>query len=456
MNLLSPAICETDRGEILIAWGGRRIVTRYLTPPLSEYSDDPEVERVYKRRYRWDSGPLVVTRIYDSGRKRKDYNAVSLGRNPAIIKDTTGRIWIGYRIPAITSQDPMGVNYDKNGGYVAIENAGTTAGMNMWEMARADDLTNFHGAFPWDWTEQVSIDRNPQSPSDGLIPDFSLLGIIQWIASLIGWQGQSEFGDDYSPAGWNMFTEWTEDRLSGELKLRGMGANTMDRENIRRWIWNEGEGLGREYQACIIDECGRQIRLAGNVISVSRKNTWPDNFDLLRNTQGSYGISGCLRRDRFGKIWVAGYNKDFPAIPYQIENEAGIRTRPPDADSAAEYEEAWAAENEKDWVIANANIPGEEYASYEEAPDPATEAAAVHRLADWYYALPNLADQRVAYCISRTGLHYIAWLHGNLTAVPVADDGAVKAVGLRIAVSRNDGLTFEPVIPERVGVLETS
>ncbi len=59
MNLLSTAITETKEGELLIVWGGRRIVSQCLVPPLIE--GDEHTERVWKRRYRWDNGNMIIT-----------------------------------------------------------------------------------------------------------------------------------------------------------------------------------------------------------------------------------------------------------------------------------------------------------------------------------------------------------------------------------------------------------
>lgn len=445
MNLLSPAICETKEGDILIVWGGRRIVTTMLVPPLKEVEmlirQGVDVEQVWKRRYRWDSGPLIVTKLWGD-EKRTDYNAIGLGRNPAIIKDLTGRIWIGYRIPVISAQDPMGA---LSANYVVPKNIGTTAGMNFWQVLNADNLALLKAPFPFDWQEQVAIPVGALSLS-GLPVDFETLDMLMEARG--EGEGFAGLGDETL----DMFTDWTLDRLTGGLTLRGMGGNVMD-ENKKRWRWNESEGLGRGFTSCIIDHFGRQVRLAGNQVIVSLSNRWDDGQKVVMITSKNYGLSGCVREDSNGQYWVAGYNEQFGEIPWQVENEQGMQTEiMPDQKAA---EKLWAEDNEQKWVLENARVPGEGYFSYDTPPTPQQQEALARTLRQYYYALPTIERQRAGFCISSTGLIFIAWVHGNLTAMPI-DEGKkqYKAVGLRVAVSKDSGRSFEPFIPQRQGFLQ--
>lgn len=449
MNLLSPAICETREGDLLILWGGRRIVTRYLDPPLS--TPDPpggELERVWRRRYRWDSGPLVLTVISANGTERRDYIAATLARNPAVCDDKTGRVWVGFRVPVISAQDPFGVYFPTNPGYVRAMNAGTTAGMNMWQLFRRKDYALASGAWPFEWQEQLPVLQPTQAPSGGLIPDLWGLGITQLLWWFAGGDGGTETGGD--EASWDMPTDWTEEQLTGDLYLRGRGGNLMDEENIRRWAWNETEGLGHTWAAGCLLPSGQQARLSNNQIVVSAKDSWSDPR-VFSTTFGAYGRSGSLRCDERGTLWVAGH-VERDGIPWQVEDEQAIRTVEPSAADVLVWEDRWAEDNAKDWIIENANVPAEEYAEGETPPSPEEQAAETARLASYYYALPTLYDERPGYCISQTGQQFLAWVHGNLTAVPQAD-GSYTAVGLRVAVSRDNGRTFEPLIPERIGGL---
>ncbi|OQB73320.1 MAG: hypothetical protein BWX89_01018 [candidate division TA06 bacterium ADurb.Bin131] len=439
MNLLSTAITETKEGELLIVWGGRRIVSQCLVPPLIE--GDEHTERVWKRRYRWDNGNMIITRIYDNYTKRQDYNAIAFGRNPAIIKDTTGRIWVGYRIPIISSQDPMGVLSEK---YVIPQNIGTTAGLNFWQVLRVDDLSQLKASFPFDWQEQTAV---PVGYPDILLgQDYEDLGsLYEKLSSEQQAEETEEINQDITL---EMFTDWTEDRITGDLYLRGMGGNLMDMENIERIHWNANEGLGRTWTSGIIDNSGRQVRLSINGgIVASLNNEWKDTKTIW-HTQNNYGNSGCLRMDNFGQLKIAGYKEEYGEIPFTIEDTFGVRTEF-EQNRQEEYAEKWAEDNEKKWVIENAGVPGEGYFSWEEPPSPEEQETQTKLLAEYYYALPTIGQQKVGFVISQTGLVFLSWMHGNLTAVE-KDNGTYKAVGLRIAVSRDEGRTFEPLIPERV------
>jgi len=438
LNLLSTGICETKEGELLIVWGGRRIVTRYLTPPLADFQDEPGI----------DSGPLVITRIYDNLTKRQDYNAITFGRNAAVIKDETGRIWVGYRIPVISAQDDMGVNYYTNPGYVKPMNVGTTAGMNFWEVARADDVSLFKGAWPWSWDEQTAIPKEAVALPDGFsLGDFTgmgLQGILTYLDALSMQFGESGLRTE----GMDLFTDWTYHRITGRLMLRGMGANEMDMHNILRWKWYADEGLKDDTSVDFTDY-GTQLRLskAGEVYTTLSDENNPKSWG---QSGFPYGISGCVRRDKWNRIFIAGYKQENGSILWELVGEDSVATEPPGNDE--ENEEQWAVDNEKEWVIANANIPGETYSEAETPPTPEQEEETKRTMAGYYYALPTVGQQRIGYCISRlTGLHFVSWMHGNLTAVE--RNNGYKAVGLRIAVSRNEGKSFEPLIPERVGGL---
>ena len=449
MNLLSPAICETREGDLLILWGGRRIVTRYLDPPLSV--PDPLIgeplERVWRRRYRWDSGPLVLTVISANGTERRDYIAATLARNPAVIDDKTGRVWVGFRVPVISAQDPFGVNFPTNPGYVRPMNIGSTAGMNMWQLYRRKDYALASGAWPFEWQEQLPVLQPSQTPIGLEIPDFSLMGLLQLVSLWTQAGGGEEEGE---AGGWDMYTDWTEEMLTGDLYLRGQGGNLMDEENPRRWHWNEGEGLGHTWTAGCLLPSGQQARLSNNQIVVSAKDSWADSR-VFSTTFGAYGKSGSLRCDERGTLWVAGH-VERDGIPWQVEDEQAIRTVEPSPADVLVWESRWAEDNARDWVIENAAVPAEEYAEGETPPTPEDQAAETARLSSYYYALPTLYDERPGYCISQTGQQFLAWVHGNLTPVP-QPDGSYNAVGLRVAVSRDNGRTFEPLIPERIGGL---
>lgn len=482
MNLLSPAITETDEGDILIVWGGRRIVTRVYDPPMIDSQFDEEmgipVEHRWVRRYRWDSGPLVITRIYDGGKKRKDYNAIVFGRNPAIVKDDTGRIWIGYHIPIISTQDPFGALYRD---YVNVENVGTTAGMNFWQMVRVDDVSKFRASYPWSWSEQVSLTLPPKVPTGDVLPSVAEMDAGELADYLMEHSGDytgvfDEFADDGD--GWNMFSSFTYDRISGRLMFRGQGANEMDAKNPTHWLWNAEDGLGRTYNSCVLDSSGRQVRLRGRAIEVSLNTDWKKGSISRRATFGNCGLSGNLCIDRQMHSWIAYYNSVLGEIPYQVENEVSIQTYDPNpgvepsADNISahrlwkkktdefsawqlkqdDYSYRWSLDNERDYVLETASVPAETYLEGDVRPSEEDEAKEVNKQKGYHYALPTLDSERVGFCVAKDGLQYLAWVHGNLTAVP-KDNNKFKAVGLRIAVSRNGGGLFEPLIPERVGYL---
>jgi len=388
----------------------------------------------------------VITRVYDNLTKRQDYNAITFGRNAAVIKDETGRIWVGYRIPVISAQDDMGVNYYTNPGYVKPMNVGTTAGMNFWEVARADDIRLFKGSWPWSWDEQTAIPQEPITLEEGFnIEQFSgmgMAGIMTYLSLLQGSEG------GLVTEGLDLFTDWTYHKITGRLMLRGMGANEMDVKDILRWKWYADEGLKDDTSVDFTDS-GTQLRLSksGEVyITLSDEN----KYAQYAQAGFPYGISGCVRRDKWNRIFIAGYKQENGSIPWEIAGENSVATEPPGNDE--ENEEQWAVDNEKEWVIANANIPGETYAEGETPPTPEQEEETKRTMAGYYYALPTIYQQRIGYCISKeTGLQFLSWMSGNLTAVE--KDNGYKAVGLRLAVSRDDGKTFEPLIPERVGGL---
>lgn len=437
MNLLNTAICETKEGDLFIVWGGRRIVTQCLTPPLID-GDDPAIERVWKRRYRWDNGNFIVTRVYNNFTKRTDYIG-NFGRNPAIIKDVTGRIWIGHRIPVISSQDPMGA-LSKD--YVVPQNIGTTAGMNFWQLLRGDDLDLLTGAYPFDWQEQVGV---PISYLDTELPteEADLSEFYGELAELAGLEGMGDTTME-------MYTDFTEDRLTGTLTLRGKGGNEMDKDNPTRWKWNETEGLGRSYTSAIIDTHGRQVRadLANNIIA-SDRNTW-NVYKTLKTSVENFGITANVRVDRWNNLIVAGY-KGYSEIPYVTDIDGEI-TEEPTTTETEEWESLWAIDNEREWIYENANVPSEGYLSWEEPPTPEEQALITQSLTQYYYELPTLYQQRPGLAVSQTGLIFLSWMHGNQTIIE--KDGGYKAVGMRMAVSRNNGKTFEPLIPERQDYLQ--
>lgn len=441
MNLLNTAICETDNGDLLIVWGGRRIVTQAMYPAIVDGGSQPGVETIYRRRYRWDNGNMVITRIYDNLTKRIDYVG-PFGRNPAIVQDMTGRIFIGYRIPVVSSQDPQGALSSE---YVVARNIGTTAGMNFWDVLRADDLSLLAGAYPFDWQEQVEIPVAFLELGD-MPTDFESL------AELFAGRGEIEGLSGPGETTMVMFTDWTFDKITGRLVLRGMGANEMDMELPARWRWNADGGLGRDYTSCYIDAHGRQIRLSGNQVMASYSDRWEAGQKVVMTTLENYGLSGALRSDRFGRYLVAGHNAALGEIPWQTEDEYGLHTL--EACDQQDAQSLYAADNRREWVLENANVPAEGYFSWEEPPTPQQQAALSETLRQYYYALPTLASQRPGITVTADGLIVLAWMHGNLTIVPDSANGGHDAVGMRMAVSRNNGRTFEPLIPTRTGKLQ--
>lgn len=443
MNLLNTAICETKEGDLLIVWGGRRIVTQCLTPPIVEGGGEPGVESVWKRRYRWDNGNMIITRVYDNYTKRKDYVGM-FGRNPAIIKDKTGRIWIGCRIPVVSSQDPQGVLSRE---YVVPKNIGTTAGLNFWKELDGDNLGLLNGAYPFDWQEQVGI---PIKTLLSELPE-DISDVDQLLAMLGNSEGEVSIGETTM----EMFTEWTENFLTGELTLRGRGGNLMDEDNPKRWLWNEDEGLGKEFTSALINDDGQQVRYRiDDKIVLSMGTDWKDLYVLA--TAGNYGISGNVRVNSFGEIIIAGHKEANGSIPYVAEYR-GVVTRKAEQAQQDEWEALWAIDNEREWVYENAKVPAEGYFSWEEPPTPEQQEAITKSLTQYYYALPTLQSQRVGLCVAKSGLVFLSWLHGNQTIVPISEaQKQYKAVGLRMAISTDHGQSFEPLIPERSGFLEGS
>jgi hypothetical protein len=164
-------------------------------------------------------------------------------------------------------------------------------------------------------------------------------------------------------------------------------------------------------------------------------------------------LSGNVRLEKFGRYVVSGYNEELGEIPWQVEDENGVRTV--NMCDQAVAEEIWALDNSREWIYENAAVPAEGYFSWEEPPTPEEQAAVSASLTRYYYALPTLYQQRAGLCVSNTGLIFLSWTHGNQTIVPV--NGALnqyKAVGMRVAVSADNGKTFEPLVPDRVGHLQ--
>jgi len=448
MNIFDTCIFETKEGELLVVWGGRRIVTQCLVPPLADFEGEEEIERVWKRRYRYDSGALIITRIYDNYTKRIDYNSIILGRNPAIIKDITGRIWVGYRIPVISAQDPMGVNYYENPGYVRPTNVGTTAGMNFWQVFRADDFSQVKGAFPFEWFEQTTITQEPLQITDDnfTMYDFATAGLNGLLTYLSMVQG--DIGGEVSESeGMKIYTEFTQHPLTGDLYLRGMGGNLLDTQQTTRFRYYEKEGL-RNDTSVVYNHAGQQVRISNEgVITVTLSDT-NDERKQIGQVSTAYGN---IRQNKYGDTFIATYDSRSDIIPYQIisgRNYDVLTTH--DFETETKYEDQWAQDNEKEWVIENANVPGEGYFSWETPPTAEEQEKIRRQLAYYYYDLPLKYNQKPGYWISQyTGLHFICWMHGNLTAVK-KDDGTYTAVGLRIAVSGDEGKTFRPLIPERV------
>lgn len=455
MNLLSTAIYETDEGELLILWGGRRIVTTSLTPPLILFPPsallENEIERIMVRRYRWDSGALILTRIYDNYEKREDYLAVPFGRNPAILKDFYGRLILAYRIPIISSQDPMGA---LSVNYVTPQNIGTTAGMNFWDVFDSYDFSQLRTDRNFDWQEQTDITIGAMQVLFG--NDYEDIGSL--LAKLTEQnEPTTEVGEGYL-----LFTDITQHNLTGDIYIRGMGGNLIDEKDTRRWRWNEDEGLGREYTSCIVDRYGRQVRLAGNQLLCSKTDKWGKNdVTSIYQTVGNYGQSGNLREDTFGNYWVAGYDNKNTSIPFVVENENGIQTEEfgkekvkgddgKETTRDEQYEGIWSTYNEKGAVIDGADVPNEQHFSYDNPPTPEQEEEAKRKLAYSYYQLPTINEQRVGLCVSKlTGLIFLSWMSGNLTFIE-REKGKYIAVGLRTAVSNDNGRTFEPLCPERI------
>jgi len=454
MNLLSTAITEVDTGELLILWGGRRIVTTCLIPPLILFPPsallEDVIERIMVRRYRWDSGPLILTRIYDDYKKREDYLAIAFGRNPAILKDFYGRLILAYRIPIISSQDPMGA---LSTSYVIPQNIGTTAGMNFWDVFNSYDFAGFRTDMNFDWQEQTDIKIGAMQVLFG--QDYENIGTL--LENITDKEPSTELEDGYL-----LFTDITQHNITGDIFIRGMGGNLIDEKNIKRWRWNEDEGLGRSYTSCIIDKSGRQVRLAGNQLVASKTDRWDnDNISAIHQTEGSYGQSGCLREDTYGHYVVAGYNNNKSlSIPFVIENENGIQTEEFGKEKVKvddkeitideKYEDIWADYNEKKAVIEGADIPHEQHFSYETPPTPEQEEEARRLLAYSYYQLPTINEQRVGLCVSKiTGQIFLSWMSGNLTFIE-KEKGQFIAVGLRTAVSNDNGKTFQPLCPERI------
>ena len=227
----------------------------------------------------------------------------------------------------------------------------------------------------------------------------------------------------------------------------------MDKDDPTRWTWNEPEGLGRTYTSGIIDDTGRQVRYGVNdIVSASVSSSWASVIGI---DMGVFGKTGNVRADKYGNYIIAGYEGNNEEIPYVIRIDRQTVTQDISTADLATYESLWAIDNDREWVYENANVPAEGYFSWEEPPTPEEQAAISESLTRYYYALPTLYQQRPGLAISQTGLIFMSWMHGNQTIIPI-DEGnnQYKAVGMRIAVSRDNGKTFQPLIPDRIGNLQ--
>ena len=113
--------------------------------------------------------------------------------------------------------------------------------------------------------------------------------------------------------------------------------------------------------------------------------------------------------DNFGQLKIAGYKEEYGEIPFTIEDTFGVRTEF-EQNRQEEYAEKWAEDNEKKWVIENAGVPGEGYFSWEEPPSPEEQETQTKLLAEYYYALPTIGQQKVGFVISQTGLVFLSWM----------------------------------------------
>ncbi len=479
MNLLSPAICESRTGDLLVAWGGRRQAVGYLVLPLETQTrlqrqgmPPDQIDNVWKRRIRGESGPLVMTRIYDSGRRREDWPAATLARNPALTQDASGRVWLGYRVPVITSDDPFGAYYTRNretpgsDGYFRTENIGTTAAMNYWQVSRAADARDFRGAFPFFWTEQVDVLTPPAAPADEFLlnPATFAQSLAAFLRAIgLGWAIGQTLGENPG-ADWH--TSWTQHPLTGRLTLRGQGGNVMDVEEATRWRWNEPEGLAPHYSAAAYDASGRQVRVRDNRVEASASDVWEQWRD------DGAAIGPALAIDHWGRRWTAGYEATLGEIPWQVARDGDVQTTPaPEVGDPlrtawqaqqAVYAAEWATDNRREWVTDqhNARVPGQGLTRAETldwTPEQfeswrRREEAERTRIAGEYYAAPTVGQQRPGLLVTSTGLVIVAWMHGNLVAAEVEPERH-HAVGLRLAVSHDDGVSFEPLIPTREGYL---
>ena len=61
---------------------------------------------------------------------------------------------------------------------------------------------------------------------------------------------------------------------------------------------------------------------------------------------------------------LSGYNEELGEIPWQVEDENGVRTV--NMCDQAVAEEIWALDNSREWIYENAAVPAEGYFSWEE------------------------------------------------------------------------------------------
>ncbi len=516
----SPAIVELRSGEVLIAWGGRRVATAIYGPPAIGGTGLAGGPMFTFWLFRWEAEPIIVTRIYDRYRKRQDFIAADFGQNPALSQDGTGRVWLGYRMPTLCEDEPedadrvdalMRSGVSSN---TMVKNLRTTAGLNWWalsERGSAEDFsalaelrapvrqagrnTAWHAGFelPLFWSEQIDLRDTdiPLSPPDGEIlasADYDTLdGYLSAIGQ--GWRQNDEQEGVHSP--YTRFCALSRHRLTGEVILRGMGGNRLGNVNPLAWDYlGEMEGLDGPtlpYSDIGFATTGQQVRIQPDITGQpfalwARGSTWPglDRRVAVRGLHSHF--------DWLGRHWTVGHVPKEPgvvrAIPWRVADPLEYVTEAIDTYDSAEqarqleWEARWAADNGEDEITDfgpvhqsrnmpaaeaisryNAVVSQDRYVSGQvilngrvvnlrDAQDPGPGLREIYRE---YYAWPDLSGQRPAHTTTRTGQQLLAWQHGNLAFVE-GDDGH-NAVGLRVAISSDDGKTFEPLIPERTNAL---
>jgi hypothetical protein len=315
MNLFSPALIELSTGDLLVAWGGRRVgrVSQSVGGIGTSGRDE------------YQTGPIVLTHIKPGAFTREDYSVMRSGAHlPALFQDTSGRVYLAVQ------QQPY---FTEAGGWVfpVSPSARVSRGLDFTAPEFAPSPT-----WPWSWGIQPTFDTPRRA-----------------------------------------YSRYTANRLTGVITHHGYQAADPD-NGLTGYSDVIRDGCGRQLRVAPT-RAVPDPKNVGSPVMASAGSAWAANTareiaavaGFAPDLPAPYPVA--LAQAMGGLLYAAWVDYDLGEIPWRVERVgAGVLTADlPDttagAEQQAEYAAAWDADNQRDAVMASPDAsiyqPARDYAN---------------------------------------------------------------------------------------------